>query len=556
MAFSIAIVVLLMQFLWRFIDEIIGKGVGALVIVELFFYKSVSLFPLALPIAVLLASVMVLGNLAERYELSSFKSAGVSLMRVLLPLLAVCFGVALFSFYCSNTIIPIANLKFQSRLYDIRNHKPTLSIEPGVFNEDFKGFAIRVGKKYKDNETIEDIMVYDDTPRNRGLMSVVTAKRGRMFIDTSDGSFVMQLYDGYQYAEGETQSSRDGRPFMKTHFDEWSKKFDLGQFDLDRTEEDQWKSQSSMKSARQIASEIDTMNAEIRRTLQGQITRYEILGDTVTNAVEIDGTTIDSSRIKNVEPEVIGTVEGRPVLGVGPAKQPERPKAQTEAKPILGQGPPPKQQVNNTTDKKSVKSNSPSTLPSGATDRQDAGARYDQKFHEFVSYLNNYQPGDNSIIMAMPAKMRQEYRAQLTSRISTTQTTVDRHERNLKRLELDRRKHIYQLHWKFSLAVACIVMLMIGGPMGTIVRKGGFGYPLLVSIIFFTFFIMSNISCSKLNDSEKLQPVLAAWIPVILLSVISSYLTYRAMQDAKGINLSFISSFISKWIPRRRLKSA
>src|SRR5690606_17883254 len=119
MSLSIALVVLIMQFLWRFIDDIIGKGVGALVIMEMFFYKSISLFPLALPIAVLLASVMVLGNLAERYELSSFKSAGVPLTRILRPLFLFCCLVALFSFYCSNTMIPIANLKYQSRLYDI-----------------------------------------------------------------------------------------------------------------------------------------------------------------------------------------------------------------------------------------------------------------------------------------------------------------------------------------------------------------------------------------------------------------------------------------------------
>src|SRR5690606_19472974 len=179
MSFFIALIVLIMQFLWRFIEEIIGKGVGIPFIMEMFFYKSISLFPLALPIAVLLASVMVLGNLAERYELSSFKSAGVPLTRILRPLFIVCILVAGFSFYCSNTMIPIANLKYQSRLYDIRNQRPTLSIEPGVFNEDFKGYAIRVGTKHRDNETIEDIMVYDDQQRNKGELNLVTARRGR-----------------------------------------------------------------------------------------------------------------------------------------------------------------------------------------------------------------------------------------------------------------------------------------------------------------------------------------------------------------------------------------
>src|SRR6185503_5719090 len=122
----------------------------------------------------------------------SLKSAGVSLTRILLPLIMVSTLIAIFSFYCSNTIIPIANLKYQSRLYDIRNQKPTLSIEPGVFNEDFKGYAIRVGKKLKDKRTIEDIMVYDDSQRNRDQLNVVTAQKGEMYV--SDGAFVMTLF--------------------------------------------------------------------------------------------------------------------------------------------------------------------------------------------------------------------------------------------------------------------------------------------------------------------------------------------------------------------------
>ena len=264
MSFFLALFVLIMQFLWKFIEDIIGKGVGALVIMEMFFYKSVSLFPLSLPIAVLLASVMVMGNLAERYELSSFKSAGVSLTRILLPLLGVSTLVSLFSFYCSNTIIPIANLKYQSRLYDIRNQKPTLSIEPGVFNADFHGYSIRVGKKHKDKETIEEIMIYDDSQRSKGRLNVVTAQKGKMYVAKEDGAFVMTLYDGYQYAEADAQGRPNTMPFMISHFKEWTRRFDLSEFDLDRTEEEQFKTHQTMKSARQIAYEIDTLDEQIQ----------------------------------------------------------------------------------------------------------------------------------------------------------------------------------------------------------------------------------------------------------------------------------------------------
>lgn len=488
-SFFMALFVLIMQFLWKFIEDIIGKGVGALVIMEMFFYKSVSLFPLALPIAVLLASVMVLGNLAERYELSGFKSAGVPLTRILAPLLALSAVIGVFSFYCSNTIIPMANLKYQSRLYDIRNQKPTLSIEPGAFNEDFHGYAIRVGKKHKDKETIEEIMVYDDSQRSKGKLNVVTAQTGRMYVDETDGAFVMTLYDGHQYAEMDNQGRPGAAPFMISHFDEWTRRFDLGEFDLDRTEEEQWKSHHTMKSARQIATEIDTMREQINLAKRSNHSKYLLLNDSLSTL-----------KLQDVE------------------------AAQD-------------------TDKVTILQN---TLKGSrmVIENTRASARYTQ----LKNYLDTVSVSSSgSIANRMPASLRAEFNGQINSRISILKSTLDRNARTVERLELSKRKHIYELHWKFSLAAACIVMLLIGGPMGTIVRKGGFGYPLLVSIFFFTFFIMSNISCKKLSDAKQLPPVLAAWLPVILLTLVSFLLTYKALQDAKIMDIDKLKSFFQKW---------
>lgn len=488
MSFFLALFVLIMQFLWKFIEDIIGKGVGVLVIMEMFFYKSVSLFPLALPIAVLLASVMVMGNLAEQYELSSFKSAGVSLYRLLAPLVAIGSLIALFSFFCSNTIIPIANLKYQSRLYDIRNQKPTLSIEPGVFNEDFHGYSIRIGKKDKDKVSIEDIMVYDDAKRNRGKLNVVTAQKGKMYVSDEDGAFVMTLYDGYQYAETDAQGNADSKPFMISHFDEWTRRFDLGEFDLDRTEEEQFKTHHTMKSARQIASEIDTLTQRIDETRTGIHPTYMLFVDT---------TLVESSTAS-------------------------------------------KQHVDSTTKVIVVKGE---TYQRGTQRSEEPVTRYQQ----LMTFFDTTQlTAGVSIYHTLPAQLRRELKAKVNSKISVTRSTIDRNERTIRRLEESKRKHLYELHWKFSLAVSCIVMLLIGGPMGTIVRKGGFGYPFLVSIFFFTFFLMSNISCKKLSDSEQLPPVLAAWTPVLLLFVISAFLTYKALQDSKVMNIDRIKLLFSK----------
>jgi lipopolysaccharide export system permease protein len=497
MSFFIALFVLIMQFLWKFIDDIIGKGVGALVIMELFFYKSVSLFPLALPISVLLASVMVMGSLGEQYELSSFKSAGVPLTRILRPLIGISALIGLFSFYCSNTMIPLANLKYQSRLYAIRNQKPTLSIEPGVFNQDFTGFSIRVGKKHNDKQTIEDIMVYDDSQRSRGKLSVVTADKGRMYVDKKDGAFVMTLYDGYQYAETDEAEKAGTSPFMVSHFKEWTRKFDLSEFDAEKTEEEQFKSHHSMKSARQIAVEIDTLDEEIQLARESNQIPSALLQDTVGSINPVLDQGQDSSRLQVADIKLKG--------------------------------------------KRIYQTNNVIT----------------SRYKEMKAFLDSTQATAGLYLSSqLPLKLQRQYKSQVNNKISIAQSTLDRNKRTIERLETLRRKNVYELHWKFSLAAACVVMLMIGGPMGSIVRKGGFGYPLLIAIFFFTFFIMSNISCKKLNDSGNLPPVLAAWTPVIILALISIFLTYRALLDSRFMDWEKFNNFFRRLIPIQRWKTA
>ncbi|MBK7408265.1 MAG: LptF/LptG family permease [Saprospirales bacterium] len=209
--FFIALFVLVMQTLWLYIDEIAGKGVGFFLMMELLGYLSVSMIPLALPIAILISSVMVLGNLAERYELSSMKSAGVPLWRIMLPLMVLDFGIATGSFYVANNLIPISNLKFRSRLYDIRKQKPTLNLEEGIFNDDFEGFAIRIGNKGKDQRTIEDVLIINHSGEFEGRVMEIAAKSGEMYVTEDERYFVMQLYDGWQYQE--LDGKEDSYPF-------------------------------------------------------------------------------------------------------------------------------------------------------------------------------------------------------------------------------------------------------------------------------------------------------------------------------------------------------
>ena len=176
-SFFVAEFVLVMQFLWKYIDELVGKGLSFWFLVELVFYYAVTIIPLAVPITILISSVMVYGDLAEKYEISSFKSAGVSLLRIMRPGIILAIFTFSFSLLASNYLKPKANMKFYQAFENVRKQKPSMTIEEKTFNDDFRGFTIRVGKKLSDGEGIEEVMIFDNS--NRSFLNLTTAKTGK-----------------------------------------------------------------------------------------------------------------------------------------------------------------------------------------------------------------------------------------------------------------------------------------------------------------------------------------------------------------------------------------
>ena len=179
MTFFIALFILLMQFLWTYIDDLVGKGLDGIVVVKLLFFASVTFVPLALPLSILLSSLMMFGNLGENYELVAMKAAGISLSRIMRPLVMVTILISGVAFYFANNVLPTANLKFLSLLFDVREKKLTFNIKEGIFYNGFDGFVIRVGQKDKDGSTIRDVMIYDHT-KHQGNVSVTLAESGKM----------------------------------------------------------------------------------------------------------------------------------------------------------------------------------------------------------------------------------------------------------------------------------------------------------------------------------------------------------------------------------------
>jgi lipopolysaccharide export system permease protein len=268
MTFFIALFILLMQFVWKYIDDLVGKGLEWYIIVKLLFYASSTFVPLALPLAILLSSLMMFGNLGEHYELVTMKAAGISLSRIMRPLIVVSIFISALAFYFSNIVLPKANLKFLSLLYDVREKKLAFNLKEGVFYPGIEGFVIRVGKKEKDGNTIRDVMVYDHT-KHLGNVSLTTAEWGKMELSPDKKFLVFRLYNGTNYEERvDLRNHEATHPFQRTEFSEQYQMFDLSAFQLTRTDENLFKKNYEMQNILQLTESIDSIKTQLAEDLK------------------------------------------------------------------------------------------------------------------------------------------------------------------------------------------------------------------------------------------------------------------------------------------------
>jgi lipopolysaccharide export system permease protein len=267
MTFFISLFILLMQFVWKYIDDLVGKGLGWFIITKLMFLATTTFVPLALPLAILLSSLMMFGNLGEHYELVAMKSAGISLNRIMRSLIIVSILISGLAFYFANVVLPVANLKFLSLLYDVRGKKLSFNIKEGVFYNGIEGFVIRVEKKDKDGSTIRDVMIYDHT-KHRGNTSVTLAEWGKMELTPDNRFLIFRLYNGINYEERyDARTGGQNHPFQYTRFKEEYQSFDLAAFQLTRTDEKLFKSNYDMLNINQLSHSIDSINKAINQDL-------------------------------------------------------------------------------------------------------------------------------------------------------------------------------------------------------------------------------------------------------------------------------------------------
>lgn len=587
-AFFIALFVLIMQFLWLYIDEMMGKGLTIFDVSELLFYLLMGFVPQALPIGVLISTVMVMGNLAERYELSSFKSAGVSLLRVMRPLLMAVSVVAAFSFFTSEVLIPWANLKFYSRFYDIRKSKPALNLEAGVFNDEFAAFTLRIGKKHGDGTQLEDVMIYGNKGFNNSLVNQTLAKKGEM-LNSADRQFiVMNLYDGIRYEEttGSNGQQKSKNPFVRTKFSSWQTIFDLSEFDRKKTDEDLFKSNQKMLSSGQLFNAMDSMQ-RLDRLLMNEMNNQirEImtpLRKPLTTALPPSSGADGVHAVENNPPLSNGQMAGNVVVNP-PTTTPSLSSPKTVENSAAN---PPKKSKIIPSVPKPPKTEKEKTM----AQRRAENLAADEAEREVKKDIKDIKKGEKKLLMPLD-KVRKQLDSLNKTRLSSismsdssdatmtaqppvaikkdsfrnkaltdnfydvvpstrvgellsleqragnsarnVRTNIENTIRQTKQNSKDRGKFVYELNMKYTAAIICLVFLFIGAPMGAIIQKGGFGYPILVAIGFFVFYIISTIFCKNLKDGESLTPIQAAWIPVFVMIPVALMLTWRAVNDYK-----------------------
>lgn len=463
MTFFICLFIVMMQFLWRFIDDFVGKGLGIGVIGELFFYASLTMIPMALPLAILLASLMTFGNLGERFELTAMKASGVSLLKVMSPLIVLVALIAIAAFFFQNNVLPVAQTKMWTLLYSMRQKSPELEIPEGVFYDQIPGYNLYVKEKNRDNGTLYHMMIYD-LSKGFDNASVILADSGRLVMTEDKTHLVLRMWQGESFENlKEAGMSSANVPYRRESFDykEVLLKFDAN---FNRMDEDGMRNQYVGKNIAELQETIDSVRGEV-----------DSIGSEYAKAVQSAGLM-------------------------------SMPLTRGNDSTALGQA--------------TARSLNVDSVFRGSTSAYA------------LSYLQT--------ALEKTKRQRQDYEFKGYAMADKRKTI---------------RRHGIELQKKFTLSFACLVFFFIGAPLGAIIRKGGLGMPLVISVFLFIFYYIIDNTGNKMAREGRLEVWEGMWLSAAVLLPLGIFFTYKAVNDSAVFNRDAYANAIRRLLGRGEVRS-
>jgi lipopolysaccharide export system permease protein len=543
LTFLVVVFILLMQHMLKYFDDIIGKGLGMDVVGQLLFYFAIFMTPVALPLAVLLSSLITFGNLGEHFELTAIKSAGISLIRTLRPIFIFVLFLTALAFYANNYLVPKAALQAYSLLYDIKQKKPALDLREGAFYNGIPDISIKVNKKFsEDEDALKEIIVYDHR-KNDGNKEVTIADSGRMSTILNERYLKFELFNGYNYTEGASnereitgQKNSPSESLTRSKFSRTEVVFDLSSFDLKRTETKWFEGNRIMRNLAELDMDIDSIQTEVyqqrlnyytyRPTYFNYYAKRDslIMPDDVYAFKEIRDSL---NRIKFRENEHAFNED---TSNVSPVARPNRLKPTR----LLAER------------KKTGRKFPPKLANRQAKAVRSASASSDSATSAKVDSLVALTPV-RDVVQAATNMARQV----------KSQVEVNNGSQETFRKELV----VFQIQWHKILAssMACIAMFLIGAPLGSIIKRGGLGVPFLVSIVFFIIYYLLSMQGEKWAKQEVISPWAGVWAADIILLIVGLIFLRQARIDARLFESDFYSVVMDKLKRRfsaRRLKSS
>ncbi|MCK5068030.1 MAG: LptF/LptG family permease [Bacteroidales bacterium] len=474
LTFFFVVFILLMQFLWKYIDDLIGKGLEMSVISEFLLYTSASLVPMAMPLAVLLASLMTFGNMAENLELVALKSSGISLVRIMAPVMVLSASIAIGAFLFANYIMPVTNLKMRSLLYDIQQQRPELSIKPGVFDNNLEGYSIRIGDRDNKTSLLKDILIFDHT-RKEGNIKVTVADSGYMKMSADEKHLLLTLYNGRTYEELQKQKT-DKRhiksyPHQRSHFEHQELIIEMTGFGLNRTDENLFRNSFQMLNISQLQHFEDSLEGDLGLLVDGF---HATIDQTLVRKSK--NLMIKRSRILSDSLKAIAREEGLEVKRV----------------------------------------------------------HVDSAFAQ-LNKLEQRRAITQAINFARSNK-------------GLTSSHANSSDWKISKL----RRYQIEIQRKYTYSLLCLIFFFIGAPLGAIIRKGGLGMPVIVSVLMFLIYYVISMTGEKFVRENILPPFAGMWISTFILIPVSIWLTYKAANDSVIMNVETYFLWAKKLYQRSR----